>query len=68
MNFCRLSAVYTKSPQITGIFQLILFYSIRQSSQRDTLYGLTTHVTVCYPCFNSTRYSVIIEKGAIYYE
>nr|DAF05602.1 MAG TPA: hypothetical protein [Caudoviricetes sp.] len=28
MNFCRLSAVYTKSPKITGIFQLILFYSI----------------------------------------
>nr|DAM97075.1 MAG TPA: hypothetical protein [Caudoviricetes sp.] len=28
MNFCRLSAVYTKSPQITGTFQLIPFYSI----------------------------------------
>ena len=68
MNFCRLSAVYTKSPQITGTFQLIPFYDIRQSAQRDTLYGLTTHVIVCYPCFKNTRYSVIIEKGAIYYE
>nr|DAO94926.1 MAG TPA: hypothetical protein [Caudoviricetes sp.] len=28
MNFCRLSAVYTKSSQITGTFQLIPFYSI----------------------------------------